>query len=373
MSNHKFLDLDLSPEILRACEKLHLTVPTSVQREAIPPMMQGYNLIAKAPTGTGKTFAYGIPILEYIQMDYDFVQDLVLCPTRELAQQISTELRSIGQFIQNLKVVSVIGGQNLERQANDLRMKPQIVVATPGRLLDHVARGNIDISKVYSVILDEADEMLSMGFIKEIRRILDLTPADRQVALFSATMSREVMDLNWQYLQGAVNIDVAPKAEDMPKIKQFKLSVSEKDKLDMVLKIIRQKKHRKIIVFCNTKTRVRHVTERLQRAGITADCLHGDINQNMRNRIMEGYRKGKFPVLIATDVAARGIDVADIDGVFNYDVPKENEYYLHRIGRTGRAQKDGAAYTLVSYMEEDRMDEILRYTKAEVESMEWTD
>jgi len=373
MNQSTFRDLNLTEEVLKACEKLELTVPTSVQRQAIPPMMEGYNLIAKAPTGTGKTFAYGIPLLEYLQLDLDFVQALVLCPTRELALQICTELRSIGQFIKGLRICPIIGGQNIERQAKELQGKPQIVVATPGRLLDHVSRRNVDISRVYTIVLDEADEMLSMGFFKEIRRILDMTPPDRQIALFSATMSREVMDINWQYLQGAINIDVAPKAEDMPKIKQFTLTVAEKDKLDAIIRIIKTKKHRKIIVFCNTKTKVRHVTERLQRAGMDADCLHGDINQNTRNRIMEGYRSGKFPVLIATDVAARGIDVADIDGVFNYDVPKENEYYLHRIGRTGRAQKDGAAYTLVSYLEIDRMDEILKYTKVEVEKMEWTD
>ncbi len=369
MEINTFEDLELSKEISRALEKLELTTPTSVQKQAIPVMMDGFNLIAKAPTGTGKTFAYGIPILEYLHMDTSFVQDLILCPTRELALQICTELKSLGRYIHGLKVCPIIGGQRMDKQIKDLADHPQIVVATPGRLLDHVNRRNIDISSIYSVILDEADEMLNMGFIKDIRKIMSLTPADKQIALFSATMSREVMDISWEYLEGAVNIDVAPKAEDMPQIKQYTISVPEKDKMDMLVKIVKTRKLSKIIVFCNTKTRVRHLTERLQRMGIAADCLHGDINQNTRNKIMDGYRKGEFPILIATDIAARGIDVADVDGVFNYDVPKENEYYLHRIGRTGRAKKEGAAYTFVSYVEIVRMDEILKYTKIQVEEL----
>jgi len=369
MEMNTFADLDLSKDVLRAVEKLELKNPTSIQKQAIPVMMDGYSLVAKAPTGTGKTFAYGIPILEYLHMDADFIQNLILCPTRELALQICTELKSIGRYIRGLKVCALIGGQHYDKQIKELAAHPQIVVATPGRLLDHVSRKNADISQVYTVILDEADEMLNMGFIKDIRRILDLTPAEKQIALFSATMSREVMDINWQYLQEAVSLDVAPKAEDMPQIKQYTLSVAEKDKLDVMLKIVRKNKLSKVIVFCNTKTRVRHVTERLKRAGVEADCLHGDINQNTRNKIMEGYRRGDFPVLIATDVAARGIDVADVDGVFNYDVPKENEYYLHRIGRTGRAKKEGAAYTLVSYMEIPRMEEIIKYTKCDIQEL----
>ena len=369
MEMNTFSDLALSKEITKALQKLELHTPTSVQKQAIPVMMDGYNLIAKAPTGTGKTFAYGIPLLEYLNMDTKFVQDLILCPTRELALQICSELKSIGQYIHGLKVCAVIGGQSLDRQFKELAAHPQIVVATPGRLLDHVNRRTIDISSVYSVILDEADEMLNMGFIKDIRKILDLTPKDKQIALFSATMSRDVMDISWQYFQGAVDIDVAPKAEDMPQIRQYSMAVAEKDKLDTLLTIVKSKKLTKIIVFCNTKTRVRHLTERLQRAGVAADCLHGDINQNTRNRIMDGYRKGSFPILIATDIAARGIDVADVDGVFNYDVPKENDYYLHRIGRTGRAQKKGAAYTFVSYVETQRMEEIIKYTKVKVEDL----
>jgi len=369
MEIHTFSEMMLSEEVAKAIQKLGLETPTSVQKKAIPLMMEGHSLIAKAPTGTGKTFAFGIPILEYLNMRSTFVQNLILCPTRELALQICSELRILGQYIKGLRICPIIGGQRMDAQIRELAGNPQIVVATPGRLLDHISRNNVDISSVYTVVLDEADEMLSMGFFKDIRRILDLTPADKQIALFSATMSRDVMDISWQYLQGATEIDVAPKAEDMPQIRQFVVNVPEKDKLQALTSIIRENHYTKIIVFCNTKTRVRHLTDQVRKAGLSADCLHGDINQSMRNKIMDGYRNGKFEMLIATDIAARGIDVSDVDGVFNFDVPKENEYYLHRIGRTGRAKKEGAAYTLVSFVEKPRMEEIIRYTKVSVEEL----
>jgi ATP-dependent RNA helicase DeaD len=369
MEINSFEELRLSKEIHKSLAESGVSIPTSVQRKALPPMMEGYNVIAKAPTGTGKTFAFGIPILEYLDMKTTYVQALILSPTRELALQISSEIKNLGKYIHGLSVCPLIGGQNLDTQIRKLASKPQIVVATPGRLLDHVSRRTIDITKIHTLILDEADEMLNMGFIKDIRKIMSFTPNDKQIALFSATMSRDVMDISYEYIPRPVEIDVAPKAEDMPKIRQFKTTVSEKDKLITLVNIIKQKNLSKVMVFCNTKTRVRHVTERVRKAGLSVECLHGDIQQSVRNRIMDEFRQNKFAVLIATDVAARGIDVADIDAVFNYDVPSENEYYLHRIGRTGRAQKEGAAYTLVSYAESARLDDIIRYTKADVEEI----
>lgn len=369
MEINSFEELRLSKEIQKSLADSRVNIPTSVQRKALPPMMEGYNVIAKAPTGTGKTFAFGIPILEYLDMKTTYVQALILAPTRELALQISSELKNLGKYIHGLSVCSLIGGQKLDAQIRKLASKPQVVVATPGRLLDHVSRRTIDITKIHTLILDEADEMLNMGFIKDIRKIMSFTPNDKQIALFSATMSRDVMDISYEYIPRPVEIDVAPKADDMPKIRQFKATVSEKDKLITLVNIIRQKNLTKVMVFCNTKTRVRHVTERVRKAGLSVECLHGDIQQSVRNRIMDEFRQNKFAVLIATDVAARGIDVADIDAVFNYDVPSENEYYLHRIGRTGRAKKEGAAYTLVSYAESAKLDDIIRYTKAEVEEI----
>lgn len=371
MTIQSFEELKLSPEVQKALEEIGISRPTSVQKKALPPMMDGNNVIAKAPTGTGKTFAFGIPILEYLNLQAPYIQALILCPTRELALQTCSEMQNLGKYIRGFSVCAIIGGQRMDTQIRKLAGKPQVVVATPGRLLDHINRRTIDVSSIHTLILDEADEMLNMGFIKDIRKIMSFTPEDKQIALFSATMSRDVMDISWQYIHGAIEIDVEAKAEDMPRIRQFFISVSEKDKSDALLDIIRKKKLSKVMVFCNTKTRVRFVTEKIRRSGITADCLHGDIQQNIRNRIMNEFREGKFNVLIATDVAARGLDVADIDGVFNFDVPLENEYYLHRIGRTGRAKKKGEAFTLVSYSDSGRMDDIIRYTKADVEELKF--
>lgn len=261
----------------------------------------------------------------------------------------------------------------MDTQIRKLAAHPQIVVATPGRLLDHINRKTISISSIHTLILDEADEMLNMGFIKDIRKIMSYTPTDKQIALFSATMSREVMDISYEYIQRPVEIDVAPKEEDMPKIRQYTVTLAEKDKARTLADIITRKSFSKVMVFCNTKSKVRILTARLRRFGLSVDCLHGDIVQKARNRIMEDFRNEKFSVLIATDVAARGIDVADIDAVFNYDVPIENEYYLHRIGRTGRAQKEGEAFTFVTYSDTAKMADIVRYTRVDLEELKLDD
>lgn len=362
--------MDLSSEIMRALARMGMTTPTSVQKQAIPLLMDNHCVIAKAPTGTGKTFAFGIPILEYLNMDADFVQALILCPTRELALQICTELRALGAFIKGLKICGIIGGQKMDKQIQMLKKKPHIVVATPGRLLDHVQHRNIDISDIYTLVLDEADKMLDMGFIKDIRKIMKLTPSDKQIAMFSATMSREVMNITWEYMDGADEIEVAPKEEDMPKISQYILHLEEREKMDAFGKIMESYNCNRVMAFCNTKTRVRVVTEGIKRLGYKAECLHGDIGQGARNRIMDDFRKGKFNILVATDVAARGIDVSDIDTVFNFEVPNENEYYLHRIGRTGRAGRAGQAFTFVNYAQSLRMDDILHYTKVSTQELD---
>ncbi len=360
-----FQDLDLSPEVMNALKKMGCKRPTTVQREAIPLMMDNMSIIAKAPTGTGKTFAFGIPILEYLNLDVKFVQALILCPTRELALQINSELKLLGKYIEGFKSVALIGGQGMHIQTERLKKNPQVVVATPGRLLDMCRRGNIDISEIYTLVLDEADEMLKMGFIKDIRAIMALTPKDKQIALFSATMPREVQDITWQFMDGAAEIDVMPKAEDHPDIEQFIVSCPVKDKIRNIVLIMGREDIRKAIVFCNTKTEASKVCARLSQSGISSEVLHGDISQGARNRVMESYRKDKFDVLVATDVVARGIDVDDIEAVFNYDIPNENELYLHRIGRTARAGKRGRSFSLVSFMEQGRMDEIIRYTKVD--------
>lgn len=357
-----FADLDLSPEIMRSLGKMGVKRPTTVQQKAIPLLMDNLCLIAKAPTGTGKTFAFSIPILEYLNLDADFVQALVLCPTRELALQITAEMKSLGKFINGFRVCSVIGGQSMHVQEEKLRKRPQVVVATPGRLLDLVSRRMIDISEIYTLVLDEADEMLKMGFIRDIKRVMAITPEDKQIALFSATMPREIQDITWQFMEGAAEIDVMPKAQDHPDIDEYIISCPEKDKADNILSVLDREGLRKAIIFCNTRRQTEKVYEYMQSKGRSCRMLHGSIGQGRRNRVMDEYRKDRFEVLVATDVIARGIDVDDIEVVFNFDIPAENEFYLHRIGRTARAGKSGRAFSLVSYKERARMDEIIRYT-----------
>ncbi|MBR1797653.1 MAG: DEAD/DEAH box helicase [Clostridiales bacterium] len=357
-----FKDFDLSPEIRNSLKKMGVKRPTTVQQKAIPLLMDNMSLIAKAPTGTGKTFAFAIPILEYLNTNVDFVQALILCPTRELALQIASEIKSLARYIEGFNVCAVIGGQNIRTQENKIKRKPQVVVATPGRLLDLVGRRMIDISNIYTLILDEADEMLKMGFINDIRRIIALTPKDKQMALFSATMPREILDITWQFMEDAAQIDVMPKADDHPNIDEYIIEVPEKDKVGAIVSILDREHIRKAIVFCNTRTQTEKVLRKLESSGISCDILHGNIGQGGRNRVMDGFRRDKFNVLVATDVVARGIDVDDVEAVFNHDIPNENEFYLHRIGRTGRAGRSGKAFSLVAYMDKARMEEIIRYT-----------
>lgn len=357
-----FDELDLSPELMKSLTKMGVKRPTTIQQKAIPLLMDNMSLIAKAPTGTGKTFAFSIPILEYLNLNSDFVQALVLCPTRELALQITSEMRGLARYIEGFNVCAIIGGQSMKLQGEKLAKKPQVIVATPGRLLDLVARKMVNISDIYTLVLDEADEMLKMGFIKDIRRIMALTPGDTQIALFSATMPREILDITWQFMHDAAEIDVMPKAEDHPDIDEYIIHTPEKDKVSLIKAILEKENMRKAIVFCNTKTQTVKVAEAIKNQGFSCKLLHGSIGQGTRNRVMDQYRQDKFDILVATDVIARGIDVDDIEVVFNYDIPNDNEFYLHRIGRTARAGKSGLAFSLISYKERARMDEIIRYT-----------
>lgn len=365
-----FEELDLSPEIMNSLKKMGVKRPTTVQQKAIPILMDNLSIIAKAPTGTGKTFAFSIPILEYLNMSASFVQGLILCPTRELALQITSEMKGLARYIKGFNVCAIIGGQSINIQAERIRKKPQVVVATPGRLLDLVERKLIDISNIYTLVLDEADEMLKMGFIRDIKRIIAITPEDKQIALFSATMPREIQDITWQFMEGAAEIDVVPKAEDHPDIAEYVIEIPEKDKVNAIVKIMDKEGIRKAIVFCNTKTQTEKVACQLELRGLSVNMLHGNIGQGTRNRVMDMYRKDKFDVLVATDVIARGIDVDDVEAVFNHDIPNENEFYLHRIGRTGRAGRSGKAYSFVAYKDRPRMDEIIRYTACNPESYE---
>ena len=356
-----FDQMDLSQEILRAVEDMGFTTPSTVQARTIPLMMAGADINAIAPTGTGKTCAFGIPMLEYVQLKDSRVQEIVLAPTRELAIQIADELTRLAKFIKGVRIAVIYGGQPIAKQLNALKRKPQILVATPGRLLDHMNRGNVHLDAVHTMVLDEADEMLNMGFVKDVTKIMDATPMDRQLVLFSATTNQDVLTIAWKYQHDPVEITVEATKEDRPQIAQYVISTERDKKIDHLLYLLDADVYQRIMIFCNTKFMTDKLTSRLKKEGYEAECIHGDIRQSQRNQTMSDFRKGKFPILIATDVAARGIDVDDVEAVINFDLPGENEYYLHRIGRTGRAHKHGVSFSLVTFQESVRMDEILKY------------
>ena len=372
-STLSFSSLGLSEPTLRAVEAMGFTAPTPIQAQTIPLMTEGRDVIAKAPTGTGKTCAFGIPLIECLNPDMKDLQAVVLCPTRELCEQITSDLRALVRFNPAIRIASVYGGQSMGKQIDALKKHPHIVVATPGRLLDHMGRGNVWLGNLYTAVLDEADEMLKMGFIKDVRRILNATPADTQVVMFSATISRDVMDVAWEYQHDAVEIQVASEGDNRPQIDQYLISSSGSQRLEDMLDIIAQEDYHRVMVFANMKCTVKQLTERLQKRRGSVDCLHGDMPQSLRNKVMAKFRENKLEVLVATDVAARGIDVEDVEAVFNYDIPEENEYYLHRIGRTGRAKRKGAAYTFVTDGDTFRIRDILKYTRSEATQMAFDD
>ena len=359
----RFSDLGLSPAMLKALENKGYGYPTSVQREAIPPLLAWKDVIAKAPTGTGKTFAFGIPMIEHVDPASPEVQGLILAPTRELAIQIGGELRSLLAYYTGIRVAVLYGGASMVTQTRALDKKPQIVVATPGRLMDHYNRKNISFRQVQTVILDEADRMLDMGFFKDVTRIVEKVKNRRNLGLFSATISQEVMTVSWMYQRDEVEITVEPKLDDRPDIDQYAVTTTPLAKAETTLRLIRTQGFGRVMIFCNTKHMCQRLCDEFQRAGAEAECIHGDIKQSLRERTMQRFHQGKLPILIATDVASRGIDVDDVDCVINYDIPEENEYYIHRIGRTGRAKRKGVAYSVVSnFPEKAKLDEIAKYS-----------
>ena len=352
------------PEIIRATQAMGYTEMTEIQQKAIPLMLAGHDMIAKAPTGTGKTVAFGIPILQKAAgFPAGAPKAVVLSPTRELAQQIAQDLTNLAQFLPEIRVVCVYGGAGLEKQQKQLKAGCQIVVATPGRLMDHYRHHALDLSQVTTIVLDEADEMLNMGFYKDVRGIIDLLKSRESLSMFSATISREVLDIGWLYQHNAAEVDVQPVQESSPKIAQYKLLTTGRDKLADLAQIIISKDYKRVMVFCNTKYNTGMLANQLARLHFNVDCLHGDLSQAERNRIMQRFKAGEINVLVATDVAARGIDVSDVDAVINYDVPEENEHYTHRIGRTGRAKREGASYLFYTKDEQKRVDTLLRLTR----------
>jgi ATP-dependent RNA helicase DeaD len=362
--NFTELSSSVRPEIVRATQAMGYTEMTEIQQKAIPLMLAGHDMIAKAPTGTGKTVAFGIPILQKAAgFPAGAPKAVVLSPTRELAQQIAQDLTNLAQFLPEIRVVCVYGGAGLEKQQKQLKAGCQIVVATPGRLMDHYRHHALDLSQVTTIVLDEADEMLNMGFYKDVRGIIDLLKSRESLSMFSATISREVLDIGWLYQHNAAEVDVQPVQESSPKIAQYKLLTTGRDKLADLAQIIISKDYKRVMVFCNTKYNTGMLANQLARLHFNVDCLHGDLSQAERNRIMQRFKAGEINVLVATDVAARGIDVSDVDAVINYDVPEENEHYTHRIGRTGRAKREGASYLFYTKDEQKRVDTLLRLTR----------
>ena len=358
-----YSELNVPEQIHKAVERMGFTEMTEVQEKAIPPMMEGKDIIAKAPTGTGKTCAFGIPLILGLDQSRNYPQAVVMAPTRELAQQITEDLQDLAHFYPDIRVVTVYGGANIQKQIEKLKKGAQIVVATPGRLQDHMNRRTVDLSHVTTVVLDEADEMLNMGFYKDVRKILDQIKSRQRLAMFSATISREVMDIGWLYQRDAEEITVQPVEDSAPRIDQYLVLTTGRNKLADMAEIIVQKGYKRVMVFCNQKYTTAMLATQMARLNFVVDCLHGDLSQAERNKIMGEFKAGNIAVLVATDVAARGIDVSEVDAVFNYDVPDSNEYYTHRIGRTGRAKHTGEAYVLYTKEEHKRVRDMLRYTR----------
>lgn len=366
MENLLFKDLNLSEEVQKAIVEMGFEEATPIQSQSIPHIMNGSDVIGQAQTGTGKTCAFGIPAIEMLDSTIEGIQVLILCPTRELAVQTAEELKNVSKFKKDIRILPVYGGQSIERQIASLKKRPQIIIGTPGRIMDHMRRHTLKLANLRMIILDEADEMLNMGFREDIDTILEKVPQERQTILFSATMPKEIMDLTHRYQKNPVLIKAVHKQLTVPNIEQYYLETRESTKLDVLSRIIDAKNIKLALVFCNTKKRVDEVASNLQARGYSAEPLHGDMKQSQRDLVMSKFRKGTIDILIATDVAARGIDVDNVEAVFNYDLPNDEEYYVHRIGRTGRAGRAGKAFTFISGREIFKLRDIQRYTKSTI-------
>ena len=366
MEHLKFEDMNISNEILRAVLDMGFEEATPIQSQAIPVILEGKDIIGQSQTGTGKTAAFGIPCLERIDPEDRRLQAMILCPTRELAIQVSEEFRKLLKYKDNIRVLPIYGGQPIDRQITALKKGAQVVIGTPGRVMDHMRRRTIKAETVQMMILDEADEMLDMGFREDIETILVKIPEDHQTLLFSATLSKEILDITKRFQRNPEFIKIVRKELTVPSIEQYYFDVKEKTKLDALTRIMDVYDPNLAMVFCNTKKRVDDLVELLQGRGYFAEGLHGDLKQPQRDKVMQKFRNGTIEILVATDVAARGIDVDDIDIVFNYDVPQDEEYYVHRIGRTGRAGKTGKAFTFCVGKEIYKLRDIMRYTKTKI-------
>lgn len=370
MGKIKFEELPISSDIKKAVADMGFEEPSPIQEKAIPQILDGKDVTGQAQTGTGKTAAFGIPAIEMVETDNKKLQVVILCPTRELAIQAAEEINKLAKYKEDLKVLAVYGGQPIDRQIKALKRGVQIIIGTPGRVIDHINRKTLKINDVKMVVLDEADEMLDMGFREDIETIIEGMPEERQTILFSATMPKPILDLSRKYQKNPELVKVVHKQLTVPNIEQKYLEVKESAKLEVLSRLIDMCNPKLSVIFCNTKKRVDEVVGQLQSRGYFADGLHGDMKQPQRDRVMNKFRNGTIEILVATDVAARGIDVDDVEIVFNYDLPQDEEYYVHRIGRTGRAGRTGVAYTFVAGKAIRKLKDIERYTKTKIKHQE---
>ncbi|WP_068773707.1 DEAD/DEAH box helicase [Paenibacillus sp. FJAT-26967] len=360
-----FSEFDLDAKVIKAITEMGFEESTPIQEKTIPLAMEGHDLIGQAQTGTGKTAAFGIPLVSKIEPSEDKIVALIMCPTRELAIQVAEEVAKLGRF-KGIRSLPIYGGQDIGKQIRALKKKPQIIIGTPGRLLDHINRKTIKLEAVQTVVLDEADEMLDMGFMDDIQSILSLVPAERHTMLFSATMPPNIQKLAQQFLTNPQHVSVIPKHVSAPLIDQAYVEVHEKQKFEALSRLIDMEAPELAIVFGRTKRRVDELAEALQKRGYAAEGLHGDLSQNQRDNVMRKFRDGSIDVLVATDVAARGLDVSGVTHVVNFDLPQDPESYVHRIGRTGRAGKEGTAWTFVTPREIDHLHFIEKVTRHKI-------
>lgn len=368
METVRFDELELDPKILRGVTEMGFEEATPIQTKSIPLIMKGGDVIGQAQTGTGKTAAFGIPLLQKIDISKKHLQAIVLCPTRELAIQVADEMRNLSKFMHGLKILPIYGGQDIVKQIRSLKSGVQVVIGTPGRVMDHMERKTVKFNSVHTIVMDEADEMLNMGFREDMETILSQVPEERQTILFSATMPKPILDITKKFQKNAELVKVVKKELTVPNIDQFYYEVRPKKKEEVLCRLLDIYDPKLSLVFCNTKRQVDELVSALQGRGYFAEGLHGDLKQSQRDRVMNSFRKGRTEILVATDVAARGIDVDDVEAVFNYDLPQDEEYYVHRIGRTGRAGRCGVAFNFIWGREIYKLKDIQRYCKTKIKA-----
>ncbi|PKG23680.1 DEAD/DEAH box helicase [Niallia nealsonii] len=364
----KFQDLGISAATMKSLKRMGFEEATPIQAETIPLSLQHKDLIGQAQTGTGKTAAFGVPLVDKVDVANEVIQGIIIAPTRELAIQVSEELYKIG-FGKRTRVLSIFGGQDINRQIRALKNNPHIIVGTPGRILDHINRKTLKLDHVNTVILDEADEMLNMGFIDDIESILSKIPEERQTLLFSATMPTPIRKMAERFMKEPQIVKVKAKEMTVPLIEQYYIETQEKTKFDILTRLLDIQSPELAIIFGRTKRRVDELSEALNLRGYTAEGIHGDLSQAKRMSVLRKFKEGSIDVLVATDVAARGLDISGVTHVYNFDIPQDPESYVHRIGRTGRAGKEGVAITFITYRERSYLQVVEKTTKRKMEKM----